>query len=97
MNGHENQNVFAVLHISMPTRKLWENERSSQWWERIVNQTFTANDWQTNFRMSKSTFLYLCNELRLEIEKKDTDMRPETSVEKRIDCNLWLQMLTLEP
>ena len=44
----------TFLHISMPTRTVWENERRSQWWERIVNQTFTANDWQTNFRMSKS-------------------------------------------
>ena len=47
----------TFLHISIPTRTVWENERSSQWWERIVNQTFTANDWKTNFRMSKSTFL----------------------------------------
>ena len=79
----------TFLHISMPTRTVWENERSSQWWERIVNQTFTANDWQTNFRLSKSMFLYLCNELRLEIEKKDTDMRPAISVEKRIAKTLW--------
>ena len=66
----------SLLAMTMPMRVTWEYECSSQWWERVVNQTFTASDWLNNFRMSRSTFLYLCNEIRSEITKKDTEMRP---------------------
>ena len=63
------------MNSSVP-RTLWQKERAAYWWEQIVNGSFTASDWLTNFRMSRSTFLYLCNELRSAIIKTDTDMRP---------------------
>ena len=39
-------------------------ERSSHWWEQVVNSSFTRTDWLEKFRVSEETFLYLCNELR---------------------------------
>ena len=78
----------AALNISMP-RTVWQKGRDTHWWEEIVNRSFTAHDWLSNFRMSRSTFLYLCNELRAEISKTDTDMRPAISVEKRVALTLW--------
>ena len=78
----------AALNISMP-RTVWQKGRDTHWWEEIVNGSFTAHDWLSNFRMSWSTFLYLCNELRAEISKTDTDMRPAISVEKRVALTLW--------
>ena len=64
--------LMQQVQVCMPTRTLWVTERSFQWWERVVNETFTENDWIANFRMSRrSTFIYLCNQLRLEIEKQD--------------------------
>ena len=39
-------------------------------WQFIVKRTFSAGDWYENFRMSKEMFDYLCEKLRLEIEKK---------------------------
>ena len=79
----------SLLAMAIPMRLTWEYERSTQWWERVVNQTFSASDWLRNFRMSRSTFLYLCNEIRTEIIKKDTEMRPAISVEKRVALTLW--------
>ena len=39
--------------------------------------------------MSQQTFLYLCNKLRLAIEKTDTVMRKAISVERRVALTLW--------
>ena len=77
------------LCIGQQIGLVWVKERSSYWWERIVNVTFTPNDWIENFRMSNSTFTYLCNELRPSIQKRDTVMRKAISVEQRIAITLW--------
>ena len=78
----------SVLSFSIP-RSVWQRDRDTQWWEEIVKTKFTAQDWQTNFRMSHNTFLYLCNELRVEIAKTDTSMRKSIPVEKRVAITLW--------
>ena len=78
----------ASLNISL-LQTVWQKGRDTHWWEEIVNRSFTAHDWLSNFRMSQSIFLYLCNELRAEISKTDTDMRPAISVKKRVTLTLW--------
>ena len=47
-----------------------------------------AGDLLSNFRMSRCTFLSLCNELRSEIAKTDTDIRPAIPVEERVAMTL---------
>ena len=49
--------------------------RSSHWWEHVVKSTFTQN-WLENFRMSQSTFMYLCDELRSSTERNNTRVVP---------------------
>ena len=62
--------MFALLilcsaaTVLTPVRALWTHERSSMWWENIVGRNFIEEDWLSNFRMSKKTFNFLCNELR---------------------------------
>ena len=63
--------------------------RSNSWWEDVVNATFTSDDWLENLRMSKTTFLYVCSELRLAVEKNDTSMRKAIPVEQRVALTLW--------
>jgi len=66
---------MSITVLSMhwsAVRVVWAKERSTYWWERIVNSTFTPNDWLENFRLSHNTFVYLCNELRQAIEKENT-------------------------
>ena len=54
-----------------------------------MKSTFTHKDWMENFRMSQSTFAYLCDELRSSIEKKDTEMRKAIPTDMRIAMTLW--------
>ena len=55
----------------------------------VINGGLTSDDWLANFRMSRNTFVYLCNELRVDIAKRDTDMRRCITVEKRVAITLW--------
>ena len=64
-------------------------ERSSYWWDDVVNRTFSAHDWLENFRMSQATFLYVCNEIRPVVEKEDTVMRSAIPVQQRVALTLW--------
>ena len=51
--------------------------------------TFTHRDWEQNFRMSHSTFAYLCSELRSSIERKDTLMRKAIPTDVRVAMAIW--------
>ena len=84
--------TMSMLALSLHTtsvRTLWAKERSSYWWDHIVKHTFSCHDWLENFRMSEATFLFLCNELRSNIEKTDTVMRDAIAVERRVALTLW--------
>ena len=83
------ERLFFAVMISMyalafcsPPRSLWTKERSSYWWEHIVNHTFSTHDWLENFRMSQAIFAYVCDELRSAIEKANTEMRKAIPVEQ---------------
>ena len=73
------------LGVVSSTCMIWAKERSSMWWEQVVNSTFTEQDWLKNFCM---TFLYLC-ELWSSIERQNTVVRRAISVEKRVAITLW--------
>ena len=80
--------VSLNLHVS-PVKTLWAKERSSHWWEQVVNSTFTPQDWLENFRMSHDTFLYLCDKFWSTIAKTDTTMRKAVPTEQRVALTLW--------
>jgi len=72
-----------------PERMIWTKERSSHWWENVVKSTFAPQDWLENFRMSQCTFMYLCDELRSSIKKRDTEMRKAVPSDMRVALTLW--------
>ena len=80
---------MAALTHQSPERSLWMKDRSSYWWQHIVNCTFMPQDWLENFRMSRATFLYLCNELRSSVKRDDTVMRKAIPVQQRVTITLW--------
>ena len=55
----------------------------------VVLKTFTERDWIENFRMSKQTFHYLCDQIRAEIFCENTNYRLAIPVEKRVAIALW--------
>ena len=81
--------AFITSCSLSPERMLWSRSRSRHWWEHVVNSTFTSQDWLENFRLSQSTFLYLCNKLKSAIKQDDTTMRTAVPTDKRIALTLW--------
>jgi len=63
--------------------------RSDTWWMNIVLRTFTHQDWLDNFRISKETFLYICNRLSGALVRQDTVMHRAISVHQRVAITLW--------
>ena len=55
----------------------------------MVLQTSTDHDLLTNFRMTKSTFQYLCTKLNAQIERKTTKLRLAIQVNHRVAITLW--------
>ena len=72
-----------------PAKALWSKDRSSNWCDYVVNSCFTPEDWLAEFRVSRATFLYLCDQLRSSISRQDTLMRRAVSTEKRVAITLW--------
>ena len=52
-------------------------------------RTFTPQMWMENFRVSRETFLYICEQLRPKIAKMDTTFRKVIPVEERVAVTLW--------
>ncbi|XP_037341553.1 uncharacterized protein LOC119227158 [Pungitius pungitius] len=67
----------------------WSTTPSTDWWERVVMTEFQPSDWLDRFRMSRETFLHLCNELRPRLTRQDTSFRLALPVEKRVAVALW--------
>ena len=81
--------IITLVAMEAIVRSTWSKQRSSTWWDKIVNETFEDKDWVENFRMRKETFNYLCHQLRPSIKRKTTIMRSPIPVEKRVAITLW--------
>ena len=75
--------LCSKLFVPNP-RSVWAFFRFSDWWENIVLANFGPHDWMENFRMSRETFQYLCNQLRPVITKQNTRLRRPVSTERRV-------------
>ena len=62
---------------------------SCHWWEYVVLRTFTAKDWIENFRVSKETFTYTFDKLKLFIQQQDTKFCKATCTEHKVAITLW--------
>ena len=81
--------IATVLSNLGNERVLWTMARSSHWWEEVVCGSFSSEQWLENFRMSRTTFHYLCAELRSMIEREDTRLRKAVPTEKRVALTMW--------
>ena len=77
--------VCGIFHY----RSVWMRERSSDWWYRVVNRTWTADDWRKNFRMCKETINHICDELAPEISRQNTRFRRAILTRQRVAVALW--------
>lgn len=66
-------------------------KRSFDWWYRIVNDHFKDEDWIETFQMTKTTFFWLCDQLREELAPNlnQIETREPVSVEKQVAVCLY--------
>ena len=63
-------------------RRFWVRPgRTSAWWDNMLDNVTVASEWKENFRMSHSTFMELCEDLRPLLERNSTRMRRPISVD----------------
>lgn len=77
-------------------RRLWVKDRSKAWWEQCNSPNFPEEEFCKSFRMSKSTFEMICNELEVAVTKKDTMLRLAIPVRQRVAVCIW-RLATGEP
>ena len=72
-------------------KREWRKERSTDWYDRIVLQTFTDEQWVENFRMRRQTFNEVCRILEPDLSPKDSTVRDAIDVQKQVAVTLyWL-------
>ncbi|KAI3714540.1 hypothetical protein L6452_21496 [Arctium lappa] len=70
-------------------RRLWVKERSKGWWEYYNSDECPDDEFKKAFRMSKSTFNMICDELDAVVTKKDTMLRMAIPVRQRVAVCLY--------
>lgn len=76
-------------------RSIWAYARSDCWWFHIYN-TWTNEEWLSNFRMCRSSFDYLCDILRPWLKRQNTRFRQAIPVENRVAICIWRLATNLE-
>lgn len=84
--------VGAGLVIGLGHEKrTWKKERSTDWFEHIVLETFDDDQWIENFRMKRETFASLCRDLEASLAPSDHAVKDVVDVQKQVAITLyWL-------
>ena len=84
--------VVAGLVIGQGHEKrTWKKERSTDWFDHIVLETFDDDQWIENFRMKIETFASLCRDLETSLAPSDHAVRDVVDVQKQVAITLhWL-------
>ncbi|XP_019059397.1 PREDICTED: putative nuclease HARBI1 [Tarenaya hassleriana] len=77
-------------------RRLWVKDRSGAWWEECSHEDYPEEDFKRAFRMSRSTFEAICEELNSAVAKEDTALRNAIPVRQRVAACIW-RLATGEP
>ena len=72
-------------------KRTWKKERSTDWFDHIVLQTFDDDQWIKNFRMKRETFTSLCRDLEASLAPSDHAVRDVVDIQKQVAITLyWL-------
>ncbi|XP_050786550.1 uncharacterized protein LOC127038146 [Gopherus flavomarginatus] len=88
--GCGNWNIMVAVRLVVTVEhRLRARQTNTDWWDHIVLQVWDDSQWLRNFRMRKATFLELCELLSLTLKHRNTKMRDDLTVEKRVAIALW--------
>ncbi|KAI5073840.1 hypothetical protein GOP47_0011853, partial [Adiantum capillus-veneris] len=84
----------SALGAAMSTRqnaqrRVWVKTRSQAWWDCCNSPGFPDSEFHQAFRMSRSTFDRLCDELGASVVKEDTTLRQAIPVKQRVAVCIW--------
>ncbi|XP_047334027.1 protein ALP1-like [Impatiens glandulifera] len=74
----------------------WVKSPSTAWWDKFNNPDLPDQEYRQAFRMGKSTFDFICNELESTITRRDTMLCQVIPVRQRVAICLW-RLATGEP
>ncbi|XP_069793215.1 uncharacterized protein [Narcine bancroftii] len=91
-SSHRRKRMLILSHFErqFKTRKMWKRERPQGpvFWENI-ECNFDDEEWRAHFRMSKSTFNFVCELLEPELRRKETNFRRPLEPRVRLAMALW--------
>ncbi|XVF89054.1 hypothetical protein PTKIN_Ptkin19aG0100100 [Pterospermum kingtungense] len=88
-NENQSPNDRAKQSGTGQPRRLWVKQRSKAWWDECNRPDYPEEDFKKAFRMSKSTFELICEELNSVIVKEDTALRNAIPVKQRVAVCIW--------
>ena len=77
----------ATMEASLTRRTTWTKRRSQSFFYECISN-WDADEWKRNFRVSRTTFQFLCLELTPYLQKSNV-VRTPLSVEKKVALTLW--------
>ena len=72
-------------------RRFWvqETKHIRSFWEKTIALLKEDSLWLENFRLSRGTFEFVCQNISANLLRQDTRFRKAVSVEKRVAICLW--------
>ena len=67
-----------------PQKRVWVLHRDQFMFEELIAGNLPDETWHQNFHVSRKTFFKICDVVRSELSRQDTNMRPSVSLEKRV-------------
>lgn len=89
--------LLLLIENSLRTnrRSVWCLKKIDKWWFNIV-LSMSDDQFKNNFRVNRSTFSILLNQVAPLLNKNDTNFRKSIPVEKRVCCALYCLGSTAE-
>ena len=76
----------SLTFSTMQCRSVWTRQRNRTFMD--ITSGWDESEWKRNFRISRPTFLYLCNQLRVKLQRTHRT-RVLIAVETKVAIALW--------
>ena len=70
-------------------RRAWVWPRPQNWFKNLLASPALDFLWKEHFRVTRETFEFLCDLVRVKLQKQQTRFRVPVSVEERVGLALW--------
>ena len=82
-------NQMNRQNVQCRRRRAWLWPRPQNWFRTLLANPALNFLWKEHFRVTRETFEYLCDLVRVDLQKQHTRFRSPVSVEERVGLALW--------